>query len=235
MFLTRLPVRLGSQPPSLAYASPWFPVVGALLGLALGCVFALLTLASMPSFPAAILLIALLALATGALHEDGLADCADALGPHDRERRLEVMRDSRIGTYGTLALALTVLARVTGLASLWNPADQIAYLVVILALSRGLMVPTMAALPFARVDGLARRAGRPDGGTVALALIVPGLLAFALLPVHRALLLIAVAVAVASLWAWTARRAFGGQTGDVLGAQQQLVETALLLALTVRP
>lgn len=235
VFLTRLPVRLGSSPPALAEASPWFAAVGALLGLAAGLIFAALSLLGMPSFPASLVVIAFLALATGALHEDGLADCADALGPHDRQRRLEVMRDSRIGSFGAMALMLVVLARVAGISSLWHPVDQITTLVVVLAFSRGLLVPTMAALPPARGDGLASRAGRPDRPSVALALALPALLAFALLEPGRAGALLAVGAVAALLWAWTARRAFGGQTGDVLGAQQQLVEAAMLLSLTIKP
>ncbi|TVQ34123.1 MAG: adenosylcobinamide-GDP ribazoletransferase [Geminicoccaceae bacterium] len=235
VFLTRLPVGLGQRPPSLAEASPWFAVVGALLGLAAGLLFAGLSYAGMPSFPASLVVLAFLVIATGALHEDGLADCADALGPHDRAKRLEVMRDSRIGSFGAMALILVTLARVAGLSSLWHPADQVATLVVVLALSRGLLVPTMAVLSFARPDGLAARSGHPDKLSIALALAIPALLAFALLPPDRALKLLAVGVVVAIAWAWFAQRAYGGQTGDVLGAQQQLVEAALLLSLTVKP
>jgi adenosylcobinamide-GDP ribazoletransferase len=230
--MTRLPVRLDGSGPSIAAASGWFPVVGALVGLVAGLVFAALTLAGVPSFPAAIVVLAVLALLTGALHEDGLADCADALGPHDRSRRLEVMRDSRIGTFGALALILVTLLRLAGLSSLWDPVAQVATLVVVGALSRGLLVPTMALLPPARRDGLGAAAGRPDRTNVLSALALPLLLAFTLLPADRALVVVAAAIVASVLWAWVAQRSFGGQSGDVLGAQQQLAEAAMLLAVT---
>jgi len=172
VFLTRLPLRLDVA-PSLTVAMPWFPVVGALLGLAAGLLFAGLTLAAMPSLPASLIVLAFLVVATGALHEDGLADCADALGPHERERRLEVMRDSRVGSFAVMALVLVTLARVAGLASLWAPGMQIATLVVVGAGSRAAMVAVMSALPAARRDGLAAGAGRPDARQLAGALVGP--------------------------------------------------------------
>ncbi len=231
VFLTRLPVPLGAPAP-LARAAPWFPVVGAGLGLGAGLVFAGLTLAGMPSFPAAIVVLAMLMVATGALHEDGLADCLDGLGPHDRARRLEVMRDSRIGSFAALGLILTTLARIAGLAALWDPVQQIAVLVVVGATSRGGMVALMALMPHARSDGLAATAGRPDRASVLIALALPALLAFTLLEPTRAMAFLGAAAAASLAWALVARRVFGGQTGDVLGAGQQLAETAMLLAAT---
>ncbi len=231
VFLTRLPVK-SSGGSRLADAAPWFPVVGALIGAAAGAMFGALTFAGMASFPAAILVLAFLVVVTGALHEDGLADCADALGPHDRTRRLEVMRDSRIGTFGTLALVLVMLARLAGLSSLWDPVAQLAVLTVVGATSRGAIVGLMAALPQARADGLAASAGRPDRTSVAIALGLPVLLAFLLLDPREAVVLLLAALVAASAWAWFARRSFGGQTGDVLGTTQQLVEAAMLLTVT---
>jgi adenosylcobinamide-GDP ribazoletransferase len=232
VFLTRLPLRLESPPP-LAAAMPWFPVVGALLGLVAGAVFAGLTLLAMPSLPASLVVLAVLVIATGALHEDGLADCADGLGPHDRARRLEVMRDSRIGSFGVMALILVTLARLAGLAALWAPWMQVTTLVVVAAASRATMVALLATLPPARGDGLGADAGSPHAVRVGLALLVPAVLAVALLGPGPALVLLATAAVVTAIWAWLARRCFGGQTGDVLGAGQQLVEAGMLLAVTV--
>lgn len=232
VFLTRVPLRL-ERPPPLAAALPWFPVVGALLGLAAGAVFAGLTLVSMPSLPASLVTLAFLVVATGALHEDGLADCADALGPHDLARRLEVMRDSRIGSFGVMALVLVTLARIAGLAALWAPWLQVTTLVVVGATSRTAMAALMATLPPARSDGLAAGAGTPEGWRLALTLVLPAGLALVLLEPATALALLTTAAAVAAVWARVARRCFGGQTGDVLGAGQQLVEAGMLLAVTV--
>lgn len=231
VFLTRLPLPLSGE-VRLAEATPWFPVVGALLGAAAGLLFAGLTLLGMPTFPGAIVVLAFLVVATGALHEDGLADCVDALGPHDRARRLEVMRDSRIGSFGAMALMLATLARLAGLASLWDPLQQIAFLVVIGATSRAGIVVLMALLPQARADGLAARAGGTDRTSALVATALSALLAVVLLGPLMGLKLVAAAAVVVLVWQWFARRAFGGQTGDVLGAGQQLVEATMLLLLT---
>ena len=231
VLLTRVPLRIRG-PFDLAAATPWYPLVGAALGLVGGLVFAGLTLASVPSFPAAVVVLACLMLLTGALHEDGLADCADALGPHDRARRLEVMRDSRIGSFGTLALVLVTLIRIAGLSALWNPTLQIATLVVVAAASRGAMVGLMRALPPARRDGLGAAAGRPDATSLAIALALPVLLAVALLGPVTACALIGAALVATVLWGLAARRLFGGQTGDVLGGGQQLAEAAMWLVVT---
>jgi len=232
VFLTRLPLPVANPPP-LTAAMPWFPVVGALLGLLAGGVYAGLTLLAMPSLPASLVVLAVLVVATGALHEDGLADCADGLGPHDRARRLEVMRDSRIGSFGVMALILVTMARLAGLAALWAPWMQVTTLVVVGAASRTAMVALMATLPSARGDGLGAGAGIPDGWRVAVALAIPFALALALLGPAQALVLLATGAVVAAVWARVARRCFGGQTGDVLGAGQQLVEAGMLLAVTV--
>src|SRR4051794_34232497 len=104
-FLTRLPVRHGAERPlDLVAAAPWFPVVGAAVGAATGGVHALARLA-VPPAPATLLALAFAVLATGGLHEDGLADVADAVGAHtSAERRREILHDPRLGTFGTLAI-----------------------------------------------------------------------------------------------------------------------------------
>ncbi|MEO1092886.1 MAG: adenosylcobinamide-GDP ribazoletransferase [Pseudomonadota bacterium] len=231
-FLTRLPVTLDRTPPPLAQVAGWFPVVGAGLGLIAGLVFAGLTLAGLPTLAAACVVLALLALLTGALHEDGLADCADALGVRERGRRLEVMRDSRIGSFGAQALIFVTLARFIGLSSLWDPWQQLTTLVVAAALSRGAIVALWSFLPPARNDGLA--AGRRPGPiAVALGLGLPAAAALVLLPPAVATSMLALTVATLIVWGAVAKRAFGGQTGDVLGAGQQLCEAVMLLSLTV--
>jgi len=232
VFLTRLPLRL-DVPPPLATATPWFAVVGAVLGLAAGLLFAGLTLLAMPSLPASLLVLAFLALATGALHEDGLADCADGLGVAERGHRLEIMRDSRIGSFGVLALVLVTLMRLAGLAALWAPHLQIATLGGVGAASRAGMGARLASRPPARRDGLGARAGTPPGWAVAVTLALPAALALARLEPRGALILLATAAMVTLAGVMLARRLYGGHTGDVLGAGQQLVEAGMLLAVTV--
>lgn len=228
LLLTRLPMpRLNSDAFEDEARAAWaYPIVGLAIGLLALLVGALARLIGLGDVAAAGLMLATLVITTGALHEDGLADTFDGLwGGQDRARRLEIMRDSRIGTYGVLALVL-----VTGLR--WVALATVAPIAVVAAAmaSRSAMVAVMAALPHARTDGQSARVGAPGGPVVALALGLgaAGTLIFVGLPGLLALL--ATALVVAGLAA-IARRKIGGQTGDILGAVQVLSETALLLAL----
>jgi adenosylcobinamide-GDP ribazoletransferase len=166
---------------------------------------------------------------TGALHEDGLADVADGFGGgRTREAKLEIMRDSRIGTFGALALILALLARAGAIAALATPLAVASALVAAGAVSRAALPPVMTVLPLARADGLAAGAGRPHPTRAAAAVLVAALIALALLGQAAAAALVAGAGA-AFVVAWLARRQIGGHTGDVLGAVQQLTEIGVLL------
>ena len=158
---------------------------------------------------------------TGALHEDGLADTVDGFGGGgDRDRKLQIMRDSRIGTYGVVALVLVLGARVVALASFEDNADAIAALILCQAASRALVVAVMQRAPLARSDGLAASAGRPTQATMLWALGLAGIIAVALAYFDG---VVAMVVGAVVAWAitWLARRQIGGVTGDVLGAVQQ--------------
>ncbi|MCJ1900371.1 MULTISPECIES: adenosylcobinamide-GDP ribazoletransferase [Paracoccus] len=239
VWLTRLPVGrlLPASPPTLAQAAWAFPLVGLAVGFIGAAVLGLAALAGLPGMVAALLAVGAMILATGALHEDGLADCADGSGGATRERRLEIMRDSRIGSYGVLALVLVTGLRVAAIAALvaqpWLAAEAVAGLA---AASRAGMALGLGLMPPARHDGLGHAAGRPTRGAMlaALALGFAALMLPALDLPHPAAgwLVLAAAVAAAQLWlARRALRALGGQTGDVLGAMQQAGETAGLVAL----
>lgn len=228
-FLTRLPIRLEAPLP-LAAAVPGFPLVGALVGGIAAMVLSVALWVGIPPLPAALLAIGASVVATGALHEDGLADSADGLfSGKPRERVLEIMRDSRIGTFGALALVLSVGLRAGSLASL---ADGAAALVAVHALSRGWLPWLMWQDAPARSDGLAAVAGKPEQANVfwaagfglAIAAIAIGPLA--------ALLAAAVAAAAALVIAALARKRLGGYTGDTLGAAEQVAEIGALLVLT---
>ncbi|GGE19154.1 cobalamin-5'-phosphate synthase [Gemmobacter megaterium] len=230
--LTRLP--LGG--PGRGAAGCWaWPVAGALVGaLAAAAGWGALW-AGLPPGWAAALALAVQAAATGALHEDGLADTFDGLmGGRDPARRLEIMRDSRIGTFGALALMLVILARWSALVVLL-PVAPLA-VIGIAALSRACMAVLMAALPPARLDGLSRLIGRPSAAAAALAVGVGGALALVSLPDVRALpvVLIALAGMLLALGRW-ARARIGGQTGDILGAAQQLAEALALGIIVAAP
>lgn len=232
VFLTRLPVPLAGPPTeeSHARAMGWFPLVGAGLGLLGGGVHALALAAHLPPMAAALLALAALVWLTGGLHEDGAADVADGFGGgRDRARKLEIMRDSRVGSYGVIAIVFSVAIRAAALAALSGPAG-VAALAASGALSRGGMAAMAWRLAPARADGLAARQGRPGTPTVALSLILSAAIATAALGAAAP-----AALAAAGLATWAvaalARRQIGGLTGDVFGAAQQIAEAAVLLTL----
>ncbi|HEV7371564.1 adenosylcobinamide-GDP ribazoletransferase [Arenibaculum sp.] len=233
IFLTRLPIRWpGEMPPDLHPRSlAWYPLVGAALGLAAGVALVLCAWAGLPAPLAALVAVAALVALTGALHEDGLADVADGFGGgRDRAAKLAIMRDSRVGTYGVLALGFGQAIRVVALAAMPGPAAAVAALVAAGALSRAVVPAVYAYLPPARADGLAATLPPPPGGRVVAALALGAALAglalgAAALPAIAAALLAAMALAL------LAERQIGGRTGDVLGAGQQVAEIAVLLVL----
>lgn len=227
-FLTILPVRRTGDVPPLGAAAGWFAVVGAVVGAAAGGVGYLVQPTLGPTL-AAVLSVVVLVVLTGALHQDGLADCADGLGVRgDRERRLSVMRDPAIGTFGGLALMLWLLLVAAALAGL-SREDAFEALVVAAATARAAALLHTRAVAPARTEGLG--AGfTVDTPSLLAAAVSAGAIGLALLgPTHTAIGL-AVAGAVALLTAAWAKAAFGGRTGDTIGATVALAEAAVLLA-----
>jgi adenosylcobinamide-GDP ribazoletransferase len=235
-FLTRLPTPTlaGFEEIWLADALLYFPPVGVIVGLIAAAAYRLASLV-WPSPVAALAAVAAAATVTGGLHEDGWADLFDALAAsRDRERMLAVMKDSRIGASGALALVLLVAGRVAVLAAL--PAAEVpAALIAAHALSRWTTLPLAWRLPYVRpAGGLGKPlAGRVTGrrvaaGTALAALIAAITLGWSALPALTA----AAVVAFASGLFFRAR--LGGVTGDCLGAAIQLAELAILLALAAR-
>lgn len=235
-FLTRLPVpevcperTAGNAAGSLAASMAAFPVVGAAIGLMGGIVY-LVAQWFLPFLPAALLAIAATIAVTGALHEDGLADLADALGARgDRQKRLEIMRDSRIGTFGALALILSVSVRATALSSLPSGLAGLGALVAAGAVSRAMLPIVYQFLPPARTDGLAATGGVPEVSVAAKAALIALVLAFAAGGFILASSAALGALIGAALVGCIAKRAIGGYTGDVLGAVQQAAEGAALV------
>jgi adenosylcobinamide-GDP ribazoletransferase len=238
-FLTRLPVDgpACSPPAALAASAPMFPLVGALVGAAGGLVFALAAWLALPPMLAALLAVAVQILLTGGLHEDGLADVADGFGGgRTRAHKLRIMRDSRLGSFGALALVLALLARIGALTALATPALVATSLIAAGSASRAALPVIMAALPPARDEGLAARAGRPHPLRAIAGVVIAILLAPALLPPAMAASGLMVAACITLIIARLADRQIGGHTGDVLGAAQQLAEIGFLLAaLAARP
>jgi adenosylcobinamide-GDP ribazoletransferase len=231
-FVTILPV--ASLKPAadgaIARATWALPFAGLLVGLAGAFVYKVALRCGLTPNLAALLALATTALITGALHEDGLADTADGLGGgRTRERKLEIMRDSRIGTYGACALILSFGLRWSALATIADPFAAALALCAAHAAARAGVPAFMSLVPPARPDGLSASAGVPPGRSVAIAFAV-GTLALALaLGPGKAL----VGLVLLSLAGWTlarlAIRQIGGQTGDILGAFEQIGEILILL------
>ena len=234
--LTRIPV---PQPPDvtpdrMARAQRAFPLVGAIVGLATGLVDRCLLAIGIPELAAAAVALGAGALLTGALHEDGLADVGDGFGGgRDREKKLAIMRDSRIGAYGVLVLLVSFVAKCSALASL-PIAEIIPALIVAHALARAAIPVVTANMPFAREDGLGRSAGRPEPASAVIATVIAVVVALLCLPFGIALLAVLVTAAVAAAMAMLAWRQIGGVTGDVFGAIEQTAETAVLLILAAQ-
>ncbi|MEL6641143.1 MAG: adenosylcobinamide-GDP ribazoletransferase, partial [Pseudomonadota bacterium] len=169
---------------------------------------------------------------TGALHEDGLADSADGLwGGWDKTRRLEIMKDSSIGAYGVLTLILGIGLRWMCLSILLDTPHWVAALIVPASLSRATMVAVMSGLPNARDAGLSRSVGRPSIATCGIAVAIAAFLALTVLGLNGLWLCVIAAIAALACAA-IATRKIGGQTGDILGATQQVTEIALLVTFT---
>ena len=232
VFCTRLPL-LPATPltgNSLSRAAWAFPVAGILVGLVGAIVYGIAHRLGLPPWPAAALGVAATMLATGCLHEDGIADTADGFGGgHTREQKLAIMRDSHIGAYGVCALAMSLLLRVGALASLPSAHAVVWALIASHAAARATMPALMLLLPPARSDGLSFDAGRPAGESVAAAAVIGFLVLAICLHVGHGFLALLVLAVIAALVAWLAKRQIGGQTGDVLGALEQVSEIAVLL------
>ncbi len=234
MFLTRLPIRTTTPWASddLAGSVVMFPLVGAVVGGLTAAAFGAMNALGLPPLLAGALATACLILMTGALHEDGLADIADGFGGgRSKEDKLRIMQDSRLGSYGTLALILSLILRVGALAELAEPWLVAAALIAMGALSRSLMPPAMILMEKARPDGLAAKVGRPHPGRALAGLVAALAITGLCLPLVPVLVLIVTTLLAAGLLLALARRQIGGITGDVLGALQQITEIIGLLTL----
>src|SRR5882757_1671766 len=207
-FLTRLPMPhpQGPMPPNFVRAHRMFPVVGALIGAAVGLICLALRYLGVPDLAAAALALGASAILTGALHEDGLADVADGFGGgRDSAAKLEIMRDSRLGTYGALILLVSFVCKVSALTALPD-ATVVQSLIAAHALARGVLPVMSMSLAYARKDGLAANAGRPDLPTVGIAGAFALVIALLTLPWIEALCAGLVAVISATGMAWLAQR-----------------------------
>ncbi len=228
MLLTRFPVgRISDPGPSVAAACWAFPLAGLAVGVATSATMAGTLWLGLPREIAAGLALAVGVITTGGLHEDGLADVADGFGGgRTRERKLEIMRDSRIGSYGALALILMIGLRWSAVTALVDrdPSESFSAFLAIAILSRSVLPLVLAQLPPARQEGLGHSASNPGPLRAAVSVAI-GILTSMYLLGSWATLAVSITAGVTVLLAgWWSFRQIGGQTGDVVGAIQQLID-----------
>jgi adenosylcobinamide-GDP ribazoletransferase len=211
-------------------ASWALPVAGLVVGLAGAAVYSIARGVGLTPGPAAMLALAATVLVTGAMHEDGLADTTDGLGGgRTRERKLAIMRDSRIGTYGACALIVSLTLRWSALATIAEPWSIAAALSVAHAAARAGLPVFMWLIPPARSDGLSAGAGRPPWQSAAIALSLGTLCLVGGFGPSKAMIGLTLLSLSGLILAQLATRQVGGQTGDILGAFEQIGEIAILL------
>jgi adenosylcobinamide-GDP ribazoletransferase len=231
-FCTRLPLPFSSSIEScdIARASWALPVAGIVVGGTGALVHAMTLGLGLPATPAAALALLATLLVTGCLHEDGLADTADGLGGgRDRARKLEIMRDSRLGTYGACALMMSLLLRWTALAAMASAVAVAAALIAAHVCARAALPVFMRFVPPARFDGLSARAGEPTLRSAAVAVLLGVLALASTLGLAATITGLVLATCAGLFMAWLSMRQIGGQTGDVLGALEQIIEIVILL------
>ncbi|ATU91237.1 adenosylcobinamide-GDP ribazoletransferase [Phyllobacterium zundukense] len=243
-FLSRLPVSprwFVGYSGSLHDTVRGFPLAGVLIALPASIVLLVAVALDLPEIATALFVIVALIITTGALHEDGLADVADGFyGGNSVERRLEIMKDSAIGSYGTLALIISVLMKTALLATIVDRVGPFQAFVVVVgteAASRATLVKFWQSLPSARAGGVADQAGIPNAEDANFALFLGAAVLAISYGTAGGLLAVIIAAFLTALvylgFLGLCRETIGGQTGDTLGAMQQLATISLLLGLVI--
>ena len=238
-FYSRLPT--GSTPhqrPNLDRMALTLPLTSVVIGVIPVAVLLLLEWLGAPTFFAAVIAVGVLVVVTGAMSEDALADAVDGLfGGPTIEQRLDIMKDSRHGTYGVCAIAVLIAARIAGVGSVTSPLEAAAILLTAPLIARSGALWLSFALPPARSGGAAATAGQVGQRNLLLGLAVTAVVSFATAGFAVGILGLVAAFALAVLvaWGWTTlcRRLIGGQTGDLIGALQALLEIAALTAFMI--
>jgi len=230
-FSTRLSLRRAAPITAALKQAVWaLPVAGFIVAIIGAVVYALAYRLGLPSWSAAALAVAATLAATGCLHEDGLADTADGFGGgKTREQKLDIMRDSRTGTYGVCALPLSILLRAGAPAGPDGPGLVAAALIAAHAGARAVLPVLMFFVAPARSDGLSSGVGQPQAVPTAIAAALGILALVAGLGLAHAIVAVVVLAIVIGLMARLSLRQIGGQTGDVLGALEQVSEIVILL------
>tara|TARA_R110002153_G_scaffold17671_8_gene61588 strand:+ start:3811 stop:4698 length:888 start_codon:yes stop_codon:yes gene_type:complete len=244
-FLSRIPVAdryfAGHEDQPMAHCVRAYGFAGAIIALPSALLLFCLLMLGLDALLAAALAVVLQLLLTGALHEDGLADCADGFGGgRDRQRVLDIMKDSTIGAYGGIALIMALLLRVLALGTIAASTHAVVVALALLSaaiLSRGVMVWHWTSLPAAKSGGVAAAAGQPAREAMVFAVGASLVLAIVLaLPVAGWAGIVSLLILTAGagiLWTRRCRARIEGHTGDTIGACQQVCEIAALLGLAV--
>ncbi|MCU1450246.1 MAG: cobS [Acidimicrobiales bacterium] len=226
-FLTRVPVGSTDVETDVARSLPWFPVVGAVLGVVSGAIYAGMSELLSP-LPAAAVAVAVGVALTGAFHEDGLANTADALGASEPTGARRILEDPTHGTYGVAALVLVLVVRVSAVSALGS-ASGVAVLVAAHAIARAAALSLIGVLPVATEDGLgASFAARVRPRDLLVVVAVAAGLAVAATGVWGLPAMALAFVGALAVGSVAAGR-IGGVTGDVLGAAEQVAETVVVL------
>lgn len=230
-FFTRIPVgKRNFSSLTLADLVAFFPIAGAIIGLLDGGFYLVMLKFGLSASISAWLTVIFHLLLTGGLHEDGLADTADGLASgRNREQKLAIMHDSRIGSYGVIALVTIISLRANIIASFDNSLQILPIFIVTAACSRSLLAVFMRSVVYARSDGLAVEAGKPALAqtTIAISLGVCSLLLLGKIAVISMAIFALIIIYI--IIRWIVIKNFGGITGDTLGAAQQISEIALLI------
>jgi cobalamin 5'-phosphate synthase/cobalamin synthase len=238
-FLTRLPVGRASafDAKDVARSAQWFPLVGGLLGgISIAALWVLSWL--FPPMVTAVLIVAIEAVLTGAMHFDGLADTADGFGGgNTREDVLRIMRDHAIGSYGAIALALVIGMKIAAIAALAGSPRAIPGLFLAPVLGRWSAVLLSATQPYARPpeDDSPRSVGSPTrmvGRTELTAATITAVVLAAVVGRWFGAAGVLLVAAASTWWAWFCRRRIGGVTGDTLGAGIEISECLVFLLFT---
>lgn len=238
-FYSRLPT--GDAPhtrPNLNRMALALPLTSLVIGALPAAVLLGLEWLTVPHYFAAALAVATLVIVTGAMAEDALADAADGLfGGRNIEQRLDIMKDSRHGTYGVCAIALLLGLRITAIGSIANPLAAVGVLLAATVMARSGALWLTVALPPARSGGAAAAAGQVSRQAFGIGAVFMVVLSFVLAGFAVSIfgLITAYALGALVIWGWITlcRRLIGGQTGDLIGALQALLEIAVLTAFMI--
>lgn len=245
-FLSRLPVPdrfFDNEHSELSETAGYFAIAGALISIPAAAIASVLSVFDVNSMLIAAIVLTIQTIVTGALHEDGLSDSADGLwGGKNKDKILEIMRDSRLGTYGTLTLILTFLLKFTALSHLLDSIDPLSIAIVIIVIggiSRAAMLWHWKKLPPARDNGLAHGAGEPsnDAMNIIFASAFVFMLCLFIAPFGIVIILAATLFTgfLCHFFTRLVKEKIDGHTGDTIGATQQLAEIALIVTLAISP